>query len=209
MSFQESDLISRCIVYAKAFQDNIHINQHLFVFSSAKPDGASHESCVSRVVAITDAEVHAFGCDLAKKQNIDRKEPERGPKRRYYCGFRTSKYGDLRLTGDKYDIVLTLDGENGNRAHIDVALTVQSHDRNERNTIKLDAALHFAAAFGPATPFVCEEDAGDVHHPVVKNPLCLDEAGPDFELLETLRAKDLDGQQEQQPMIDAAKAELQ
>ncbi|MFE1598150.1 hypothetical protein [Methylobacterium sp. ID0610] len=172
MTIEADDEISRSIIFDKAFQNSIHVDKVLFVFGQSKEDGRSHESAILRRLAPEDTDVHRIGCKIAHKQN-QRKNPPPGPKRKYYCGFRTAKYNNMQLSGDKWEIFLTIAPEDGEESHVDVALMVHSEDRNERATIKTDAGLALAEAFGPAVEYVCECDHGDEHHPLHKDPECL------------------------------------
>ena len=122
--------------------------------------------------------VHRIGCGIANKQN-ERKSPPPppGPDRRYYCGFRTATVRDLPVFGDGYSLRLILDGENGEPAHVDIALVVHEKDRSARATIKVDAGLAIAEAFGAAVEHICSSDAGDAHHPLIQFPDCLKGVG--------------------------------
>lgn len=173
MSIGPEDIISRCIIYDRAFRGNIHLDELLFIFGQSAPDGASHESGVLRRLAPKDDDVHRIGCGIASNQNERKNKPPPGPRRRYYCGFRSARVGELTLSGDGYHVSLTLDNENGEAAHVDIALSVASLDRSERNTIKVDAGLALAEAFGPAVEHVCEGDRNDDAHPLHKDPECL------------------------------------
>src|SRR4051794_22625853 len=100
MTIHGDDHLSRCIIYDKAFSGALHTDSNLFIFGKTQEDGASHESGVLRSLASDDAEVHEIGCGIAAKQNIERDNPTRGPKRRYYCGFRTAKVSEIPAGGD-------------------------------------------------------------------------------------------------------------
>jgi hypothetical protein len=179
MNVTPDDELSRCIIYSKAFASNIHVDGRLFVFGQTGADGASHESGVLRRLAQADDEVHRIGCNIAHIQNERiQPPPPPGPKRRYYCGFRTAKVRDLCLEGEGYSIKLCLDGEGGMEAHVDIALTIFSQDGNERATIRTDAGLAMADAFGPAATHLCPADAGDNLHPLIVYPGCLGALAP-------------------------------
>ena len=170
----DEDIISRCIIFDRAFLGSEHIDGYLFRFEgSSKVDGASHESAVLRRLAPMDADVHAIGCKIAAVQNARKGEPPRGPKRRYYCGFRSARVKDLQLCGDQYTVVLDNDGEGAEPAHVDVALVVASSDRSEKATIITEAGLALAEVFGAATPHVCYMDVDDTAHPINRDPQCL------------------------------------
>lgn len=162
------DLISRCILYARAFDGDLHIDEKLWPFGASGADGASHESGVLRQLATEDAEVHRIGCNIASGQNADKGEPPPGPQRRYYCGFRTARYGDLTLAGDGYYLLVTNIPENGEEAHVDIALFITVQGKNARATRRTVAGLSFAEAFGPAVPYICDCDRADEHHPINK-----------------------------------------
>lgn len=172
MTIQAHDLISRCIIYDKAFYGALHTDSRLFIFGETRDDGASHESGVLRRLAPLDADVHEIGCEIASLQNQRKGNPSRGLKRRYYCGFRTARMSAIPSRGDGYEVRLKLDGD-GHPAHVDIALFVSSQDKNERATIKVDAGMAVAEAFGEATPHICESDRGDENHPLIKDPECL------------------------------------
>jgi hypothetical protein len=46
--------------------------------------------------------VHRIGCKIAASQNERAGHPPPGPKRRYYCGFRSASYASLPNLGDGY-----------------------------------------------------------------------------------------------------------
>lgn len=172
------DLISRCIIYARAFDGEVHVNSRLWPFGASGEDGAAHESGVLRRLAADDIQVHRIGCQIAAGQNAAKGEPPSGPNRRYYCGFRTARCGDLLMMGEGYHIVLTNVAENGEESHVDIALFITVEGKNARANRRTDAGLSFAEAFGPAVPFVCECDSLDDHHPINRFGVkCL--AGPD------------------------------
>lgn len=178
MSLLPEDLVSRCIIYNRAFKSNVHIDELLFAFNASDSGGACHELGVLRRLAPANADVHRIGCGIANKQN-ERKSPPPlpGPDRRYYCGFRTATVRDLPVFGDGYSLRLILDGENGEPAHVDIALVVHEKDRSARATIKVDAGLAIAEAFGAAVEHICSSDAGDAHHPLIQFPDCLKGVG--------------------------------
>lgn len=168
-----ADAIARCLIYSQLFDGDIHVDQRLWAFQKSGDDGASHLSGVLRSLAPTDADVHKKGCAIARRQNADRGEPERGPTRKYYCGHRTAKVSELPLEGEGYKVRLTNEEENGDPAHVDVALYVYADSKSARNTIKANAGMALAEVFGPPIPHVCHEDNGDEQHPLRRMPDCL------------------------------------
>ena len=178
MTLEPDDILSRCIIYDRAFKGNIHVDERLFVFNASDEDGACHESGVLRRLAPQDADVHRIGCAIARKQNGRKSPPPLpGPQRRYYCGFRNAIVSELPLNGDGYSLRLTLDGENGEPAHVDIALIVLETDRSARTAIKAEAGLAIAEAFGAAVEYICCDDHGDDHHPLIRFPDCLSGVG--------------------------------
>ena len=173
MSFEATDALSRCIIYDRAFKNNLHVDQVLFIFTQTQDDGASHESGVLRSLAPSANDVNRIGCSIAHSQNARKQFPPPGPDRRYYCGFRTAIVGDLQLQGDGYEVKLSLDNEGGEPAHVDIALFVTGKSKSERATIKADAGLTLAEVFGPAEEHICEADANDQNHPLIRYPTCL------------------------------------
>ena len=162
------DIISRCIIFDRAFNHDIHVDEFLWRFESSKEDGTYHESAVLRRLAVADNDVHAIGCNIAESQNI-RKNLEPGPRRRYYCGFRSACYGDLPTGGEDFSISITNVPENDEESHVDVALTLHvpntKANKNKRANKRTDAGLALAEHFGSATPHRCECDACDHFHP--------------------------------------------
>ena len=178
MTIEMDDCISRCIIFNKAFRSGIHVDEVLFVFSTRSNDGASHESGVLRRLAPNDTDVHRIGCDIAAAQNARASDPDPGPRRRYYCGFRTAVVANLPVKGEGYAIALALIEEGGEPSHVDIAVTVSAASKNERATAKTEAGLAMAEAFGPAVEHVCDIDASDDFHPIHLDPLCLRRAFP-------------------------------
>lgn len=162
------DSISRCIIYDRFFDGNTHIDDLLFQFGQSEEDGASHESAVLRSLALNDADVHAVGCKIAQSQNARKNNPLPGKGRRYYCGFRTARVGDMPLCGPGYCVKLTNDGDEGEKSHVDVALYIEAKEKSRRNTLKTNAGMALAEAFGPPTPHICNCDEGDEEHPLNK-----------------------------------------
>ncbi len=171
---QEDDVLSRCIIYDRAFQDDVHVDSLLMRFDSgADDDGIYHESCFLKRLLPRDEDVHQLGCEMAAAQNRRKNEPEPGPKRRYYCGFRNARISDLQLEGPNFSVTLTLDGENGQPAHVDVALKISVAGKSARATVRTLAGMTLAEAFGEASEHICECDAGDQHHPLSRDRDCL------------------------------------
>jgi hypothetical protein len=179
------DEIARCLIFPKAFQNAIHTDEVLLVFGSSGEDGASHESGVLCRLAPTDREIHCMGCGIALRQNERASFATDSPKRRFYCGFRKAIAKDIAIRGDKYSVTLTLDGEGGEAAHVDLALRVESDGKNERATIKAEVALALAEVFGPAVSHICECDLENERHPLKADPECLVRGIPRFATLQT------------------------
>jgi hypothetical protein len=178
----DADEISRCIIYDRAFSEDVHVNNHLWQFDGAGsgPDGAYHQSAVLRRLAPTDGDVHKIGCDIAEKQNSV-KQPPPGPERRYYCGFRTAIYGTLPKSEALFSIVLTHQPENGQVAHVDVALTVHVTGKNARANQRTNAGVALAKKFDFPKRHRCACDIGDVEHPFIKcGEDCLERELDDF-----------------------------
>jgi hypothetical protein len=181
----EDDSISRCIIHSRFFNDNVHTDSMLWQFGESKADGASHESGVLRRLAPSDDEVNRIGCSMAAFQNARDCEPPPGPKRRYYCGFRTARYGDLPLESEGYRLVITNIPENGEESHLDFALTITVQGRAPRANRKTDAGLALAEHFSPARPHRCTCDLQDNEHPFSKfGESCLYGAMPSIGNLE-------------------------
>lgn len=168
MQLDADDKISRCIIYGKAFHNSLHINNNLFRF-----DQSPRESLVARSIMPDDADVHAKGCSIAEAQNARINPPSGDPKRRYYCGFRTARVGDISKKGFNYELIIEIRPEDGDNSHVHVELVVQESNKSERNRIKTEAGLEMAEAFGPAEPHVCDCDLLDEKHPLTQNPRCL------------------------------------
>jgi hypothetical protein len=160
------DQVSRCIIYPRFFRNNRHIDELLWQFGQSGADGASHESGVLRRLAPADEDVNRIGCSIAALQNTRLGSPPPGSgSRRYYCGFRNARYGDLPLEDDGYKLVVTNVPENGEEAHLDFALTITVDGKTARNNRKTDAGLALAEHFGPITIHRCECDLNDENHP--------------------------------------------
>lgn len=169
----EDDEVARCIIFPKAFQGSVHTDEALIVFSGTGDDGASHESGVLCRLAPNDQDIHRIGCNIASIQNERLKAEPESAKRRFYCGFRRALAKDVAIQGDKYRVTLTLDGEGGEASHVDIALHVDSENRNERATIKIEAGLALAEAFGTAVTHICNADCDNDRHPLRIDPECL------------------------------------
>ena len=175
----ENEEIARCVIFPKAFQDSVHTDELLFVFGSSGDDGASHESGVLCRLAPADEDIHRTGCKIAANQNARLGVEPGDPKRRYYCAFRRARAKDVAIKSDRYWVTLTLDNEGGEPAHIDIALfVVDDASRNERATLKSEAGLILAEAFGPPFEHICEVDTGDPLHPLRIDPDCLTRGVP-------------------------------
>lgn len=174
LSIAATDQVSRCIIYDKAFDKNVHTDDFLWLFGKTMDDGASHESAVMRRLAPTANDVHEIGCGIASVQNTARGEPPAGPKRKYYCGFRTALFGNLPTHGDGYYFTITHSPEGDIYSHVDVALTVTVEGRNAKAVRRTDAGLALAEQFGAPVPHVCACDAEDKLHPLSQwGPECL------------------------------------
>ncbi len=174
MQVLPDDEVSRCIIFKKAFISGIHVDEVLFVF----PD-SPRESGVIRRLASKDSDVHRIGCKIARGQNTRLGNPPPGPKRRYYCGFRTAEVSAMVLSGNDYVISLTHQPEGGEESHVDFEINLAAGlTRNERATTKLEAGLILAEAFGAAVAHICEEDQQDGEHPINRDPSCLTRGFP-------------------------------
>ena len=159
----DADEISRCIIFDRAFEQEMHVDHLLWRFESKTDDGVYHESAILRRLAPLQEDVHRIGCQIAAAQN-ERKPHRPGPKRRYYCGFRTAAYRTLPKEGEGFRVAFIHD-EKGDVAHVDVALTVTVEGKNARATCRTDAGLSLAEQFGKPSAHRCECDEGDEHHP--------------------------------------------
>jgi hypothetical protein len=158
----DTDEICRCIIFDRAFQQELHVNEFLWRFDSSRnASGDYEESGVLRRLAPMDDDVHHFGCGLAAGQN-EKNQPESGPKRRYYCGFRVAKFRNLPEDTDKYSISYI----NDEGAHVAVILSIKVTSRSARANCRTDAGLALAEQFGPPVPFICDCDANDQNHPI-------------------------------------------
>jgi len=166
VELNSDDCLSRCIIFDRAFDQNIHVNTCLWHFDSSREDGVRHESAVLRRLAPKSEDVHRIGCAIAAAQNERKNSPPPGRTRRYYCGFRTAKLSNLPNTGDGYSITYTNVPENGEEAHVDVALKILVEGKSARANRRTDAGLALAEAFGPPEPFCCECDVCDGFHPI-------------------------------------------
>lgn len=164
----DDDVISRCIIYGKAFKGGFHVNDNLFRF-----DQSPRESVVARSVMPRSEDVHEKGCSIAELQNSRTNPPSGDPKKRYYCGFRSARIGDIETKGYSYELVIELREENGDKSHVHIELLVDEPNKSERNRIKTEAGLDLADSFGPAEEYICKCDCNDDHHPLKINPRCL------------------------------------
>ncbi len=165
VQIDEADEISRCIIFDRAFEQNIHVDEFLWQFESSGADGNYHQSAVLRRLAPEPSDVHAIGCAIAASQNARKNEPPPGPNRRYYCGYRTASVASLPKQGDGYEIVLTNVPEDGEEAHVDVALIISVAGKNARAARRTDAGLALAEHFGPPEAHRCQCDDEDDQHP--------------------------------------------
>ncbi|WP_232494895.1 hypothetical protein [Novosphingobium kaempferiae] len=174
------DELARSLVFNRFFPGNIHTDESLWAFGKTRDDDKAHESGLALSLIATEENIHSAGCQIAAAQNAERGEPEPGPKRKYYCGYRKAKVNELPLVGDDYEVSLTIDGEGGNPAHVDVALAYKVDTKHLRAHARTKAGLLLAAAFAPAVPHICECANDDDEHPLVKNGLdCLTTAFAD------------------------------
>lgn len=162
----KTDYISRCIIFDRFFQSNVHTDELLWVFGkTSETTGASHESAVLRRLSPKPDDVHSIGCAIARYQNVGRGDPPPGDGRRYYCGFRTAAVSDIPIEGEGYRIKLTSLPENGVESHVDVAVTITAQGRSAKATRRTDAGIALAEQFGPPEPHICECDVADDYHP--------------------------------------------
>lgn len=164
----DADEISRCIIFDRAFDQDLHVDALLWRFESKKPDGMYHESAVLPRLAPQAEDVHRIGCAIAATQNARKGEPELGPKRRYYCGFRTASYASLPKAGEGFLVAITSVPEGGEDAHVDVAVMITAEGSNARANCRTNAGLALAEHFGPPASHRCECDVGDEHHPYAR-----------------------------------------
>ncbi len=174
VSIEEGDEISRCIIYDRAFNENIHVNSHLWQFGASRADGTYHESAVLRSFAPRAADVHQIGCNIAAVQNERKKNPPPGRKRRYYCGFRTAPFCALPTSGEGFAIRITHAPEGDVEAHVDVELEIFLEDKHARANCRTEAGLALAEQFGEPVAHRCECDTHDDQHPLALwGPQCL------------------------------------
>jgi len=167
-----ADEIARCIIFDRAFEEDVHVDGVLWIFESSDDEGIYHESAVLRRFAPLSEDVHKAGCKIAAKQNARKSEQyaKRGKAvpdtaRRFYCGYRSASYASLPKAGDGYLIEITHSPEDGEEAHVDVALTVTVEGRNARATRRTNAGLALADHFGRPEAHRCPCDADDNYHP--------------------------------------------
>lgn len=174
MEITGGDELSRCIIFDRAFDGEVHSDELLWRFEKTKDDGASHESAILRRLAPEPSDVHRIGCGIAALQNSRKNEPPPGPTRRYYCGFRSASVSSLPTEGPDFTLVYRNVPEGGEAAHVDVALFVTAEGVNARANRRTIAGIALAEVFGPPEPHVCDCDSHDHNHPIVKRgPSCL------------------------------------
>lgn len=162
----DADEISRCIIFDRAFDHELHIDALLWRFESKDEAGIYHESAVLRRLAPLPDDVHRVGCGIAAQQNERKKQPPPGPTRRYYCGFRTASVASLPTDGEGFEVLLSNIPEGGEESHVDVALIVTVDGKSARANCRTNAGLALAEHFGPPAPHCCECDDQDEHHPL-------------------------------------------
>ncbi|WP_126665522.1 hypothetical protein [Croceibacterium ferulae] len=165
VEINDGDELARCIIFDRAFENDIHVDELLWQFGATKADGASHESAVLRRLAPYPEDVHRIGCRIAAFQNERKGNPPPGPGRRYYCGFREASFASLPKGGDGYRIEYLNVPENGEKAHVDVALYILVEGRSAKAVRRTEAGLAIAEHFGPPAPHQCEVDYEDAQHP--------------------------------------------
>ncbi|MGY4281489.1 hypothetical protein ACVWXO_000709 [Bradyrhizobium sp. LM2.7] len=171
----DDDHVSRCIVYNKFFRDDIHTDELLWQFGQSDSSGAAHESGVLRSLAPSLDEVHGIGCKIVAIQNERLQNPAPGDKkRRYYCGCRTARAGDLPKEEEGFTLALSLVEEHGLKAHVDFALTVKGDTKSARAVNRTNAGLALAECFGETEAHVCDCDRDDMMHPIARfGPECV------------------------------------
>ncbi|WP_206240389.1 hypothetical protein [Novosphingobium terrae] len=173
----QDDELARSLIFKRFFPGNIHTDASLWAFGATEADGKAHESGLALSLAPTSDALHRAGCAIAAAQNKTKGEPEPGPLRRYYCGYRQARVSDLPLEGETYAVTLNIDGATDISAHVDVALSYKVEGKNPRANARTKAGMALAEAFGPAVPYICTCDSTDKEHPLVKNGLdCLTSA---------------------------------
>lgn len=176
VEISDDDHVSRCIIFPQLFANFVHTDEVLWLFGQSDASGAAHQSGVLRSLAPNLSDVHEIGCKIAAGQNerLNNPPPGDNSKRRYYCGCRTARVGDIPKETDSYVLVMTNDEEFGVAAHVDFALKVKGETRSERANNRTSASLIIAESFDGADPHVCDCDKGDRGHPVIRyGPLCL------------------------------------
>lgn len=165
-----SESISRFIIYDTLFEGNVHTDNVLFPVAGEKPDGYYHWSGVLRKIIPIDQDVHNIGCDTAANQNVAKNDPPPGPKRRYYCGFRSATAGDIGIKED--DCVVEL--INDHNHHVDIRLKVNLTAKAAKANARTNALMAIAEVFSDPVPHICECDSEDGEHPLTKyGPACL------------------------------------
>lgn len=175
VEISDDDSVSRCIVYNKFFRDDVHTDELLWQFGQSDSSGAAHESGVLRSLAPAIDEVHEIGCRIVSIQNERLQSPAPGDKkRRYYCGCRTARVGDLPKEEEGFKLALSLVEENGIKAHVDFALTVLGETKSARAVNRTNAGLALAECFGDTEPHICSCDVEDRLHPIARlGPECV------------------------------------
>ncbi|MGD7069369.1 hypothetical protein [Acetobacter sp. AAB5] len=166
VSIEKSDTVSRWIFYDPAFSNGVQADEVLFPFRGrSDDDGYYHESAILDKLTSPE-EINSRGCQTAAKRNKDKLK--RGPipegKRRYYCGYRSATYSDIRMKDERFEFKFTHRPEDDYDAHIDVALKVDG-SRQIKAQRRTEAIIILSEAFGSPYIYRCSCDNEDIEHP--------------------------------------------
>lgn len=174
----DQDLLARQIFYATSFENDAVSANALLQFRGDRNGDGSFDESLFLLRLTNGGQINSAGCQAAAIQNERQKakreskglqppEPQPGVDRRYYCGYTAAAARDLRLNGANYNVELKHSPEDDMDSHVAIYLRPAS-DAKLHAADRTEAGRLLALAFKDPEPHICDVDAGDAHHPVMK-----------------------------------------
>jgi hypothetical protein len=173
----DSDTLARQVIYPAAFDGALIGANALIQFLGDRNDDGSFTESLMLERLTTQQAIHFHGCKSAKRKNEKQRlkrekaakfpvEPVPGEDRHYYCGYTRSQAKPLYIKTARYFIDLTVEEDDGEPAHVTIALRPTDLAAKLKPNDKTEAGRLLALMFADPQPHVCAEDQNDASHPI-------------------------------------------